>query len=45
MIFTAEPGIYVPGNFGIRHEDIFLVKEDGPPELLSGKRAVSPSEP
>ncbi len=29
MVFTIEPGIYLPGKFGIRIEDVVLVKEDG----------------
>lgn len=28
MIFTLEPGIYLPGKFGIRLEDIVLVTKD-----------------
>lgn len=27
MVFTVEPGIYVPGKFGIRIEDTILMKE------------------
>ncbi|TIA37056.1 Creatinase/aminopeptidase [Aureobasidium pullulans] len=45
MTFTAEPGIYLEGKFGVRHEDIYLVKENGPAEVISGRRAVSPYEP
>ena len=45
MTFTAEPGIYLEGRFGVRHEDIYLVKENGPAEVISGRRAVSPYEP
>ncbi|GAB7355819.1 hypothetical protein MBLNU459_g6490t1 [Dothideomycetes sp. NU459] len=46
MVFTAEPGIYIENVFGVRHEDIYLVKEDGEEaEAISGKRAVSPYEP
>lgn len=45
MTFTAEPGIYLTGKFGVRHEDIFLVREDGEAEAISGKLAVSPYEP
>lgn len=26
MIFTVEPGVYIPNKFGIRHEDTILVK-------------------
>lgn len=29
MIFSVEPGIYLPGKFGIRIEDLVLVTEDG----------------
>ncbi|UKZ67359.1 uncharacterized protein TrAtP1_008520 [Trichoderma atroviride] len=39
MTFTNEPGIYLEGKFGVRHEDIYLVKEDGEAELLTGQRA------
>lgn len=35
MIFTVEPGIYVPGSFGIRWEDMVLVTDNGA-EVLSG---------
>ena len=29
MIFSIEPGIYLPGNVGVRIEDLVLVTEDG----------------
>jgi Xaa-Pro dipeptidase len=29
MTFTIEPGIYLPGQWGVRIEDDFLVTEDG----------------
>lgn len=29
MTMSDEPGIYVPGEFGVRHEDIVLVTSDG----------------
>ncbi|KAI0867614.1 peptidase M24, structural domain-containing protein [Hypoxylon argillaceum] len=45
MTFTNEPGIYIEGKFGVRHEDVYLVKEDGQAELLTGRRAVSPYNP
>jgi Xaa-Pro aminopeptidase len=35
MVFTIEPGIYLPGKFGMRVEDMVLVKEKGC-EVLSG---------
>lgn len=29
MIFSVEPGIYLPGEFGVRIEDLVLVTEEG----------------
>ena len=29
MIFSVEPGIYLPGEFGVRIEDLVLVTQDG----------------
>ncbi len=37
----SEPGVYIPDQFGVRIEDMFLFKGDGEPECLSGRRAVS----
>ena len=34
MVFSIEPGIYLPGRFGVRLEDIVILREDGP-EILS----------
>ncbi|KAI0490307.1 peptidase M24, structural domain-containing protein [Xylaria cf. heliscus] len=45
MIFTNEPGIYIEGKFGVRHEDVYLVKPNGEAELLTGRRALSPYDP
>jgi Xaa-Pro aminopeptidase len=46
MTFTSEPGIYLVGEFGVRHEDVLLVKENGDgPEVLTGIRAVGPWDP
>jgi len=32
---TIEPGIYLPGKFGVRIEDDFAVRESGGPDALS----------
>lgn len=45
MTFTSEPGIYLLDRFGIRHEDVLLVREEGLPELLTGVRAKGPWDP
>ena len=34
MVFSIEPGIYLPGKFGIRLEEIIILQKDGP-EILS----------
>jgi len=34
MSFSIEPGIYLPGRFGIRLEEIVILRKDGP-EILS----------
>jgi Xaa-Pro aminopeptidase len=32
---TVEPGVYVPGRFGVRIEDLVIVGEDRPQVLTS----------
>jgi Xaa-Pro aminopeptidase len=34
-VVTIEPGVYLPGRFGVRIEDLVLVGEDGG-EALNG---------
>lgn len=36
MSFSDEPGIYIPGEFGMRCEDIMVISENGA-ELLTGQ--------
>jgi Xaa-Pro dipeptidase len=36
MTFSDEPGIYIPGEFGIRQEDIMVITDNGG-ELLTGQ--------
>ncbi|KAH7085245.1 peptidase M24 [Paraphoma chrysanthemicola] len=46
MVFTSEPGVYVLGEFGVRHEDILVVREEGEEaENISGGFSRSAWEP
>ena len=40
MVFSIEPGIYIPGRFGIRLEDIVILTADGVEVLSSLPRAA-----
>ncbi len=44
ITFTDEPGIYIPGEMGIRHEDTVAVTENGC-ENLSPRWTGTPEEP
>lgn len=35
MAFSIEPGIYLPGRFGVRIEDIAYISADGRAEPLN----------
>ncbi|MCG7332427.1 M24 family metallopeptidase [Salinicoccus roseus] len=35
MVFTIEPGIYIPGFGGVRIEEEVYINEDGEPEVLT----------
>jgi Xaa-Pro dipeptidase len=43
MCFSDEPGIYIPGEMGIRHEDVVFVTADGAENMT--KWTGSPEEP
>ncbi len=41
MVFSNEPGIYVPGRWGARIEDIIAVTEDGAERLNTASRDLA----
>jgi Xaa-Pro aminopeptidase len=45
MTFSNEPGIYVPGEFGLRCEDDMVITANGPAQLLTSGFAVSLEKP
>jgi Xaa-Pro dipeptidase len=45
MTFSNEPGIYIPGEFGLRCEDDMVITADGPAQLLTKGFAVSLEKP
>jgi Xaa-Pro aminopeptidase len=44
MVFTIEPGIYLPEKGGIRVEDMVLVKSGGAELLTTLPRSLDPSD-
>jgi len=45
MTFSNEPGIYVKGDYGLRLEDIMLIRESGSAELLTPRFSPSLERP
>jgi Xaa-Pro dipeptidase len=45
MTFSNEPGIYIPGEFGVRCEDVMAITAEGPAQLLTPGFQVSLEKP
>ncbi len=45
MTFSDEPGIYVPGEYGLRCEDVMAISEEGAAKLLTPGFAPSLTTP
>ncbi len=45
MTFSNEPGIYIPGEFGVRCEDDMVITAEGPAQLLTPGFQVSLEKP
>jgi Xaa-Pro dipeptidase len=45
MTFSNEPGIYVPGEFGVRCEDVIVIMADGPAQILTPSFQLSLEKP
>jgi Xaa-Pro dipeptidase len=45
MTFSNEPGIYIPGEFGLRCEDDMVIAAEGPAQTLSPQFQVSLENP
>ena len=39
-VISAEPGIYLPGKFGVRMEDVIVLKEDGCENLTKAPKEL-----
>ena len=35
MVFSVEPGVYLPGRFGMRIENIVAINHQGETEILN----------
>ena len=45
MTFSNEPGLYVPGEFGVRCEDVMAITPEGPAQLLTPGFQLSLEKP
>ena len=37
-VISAEPGIYLPGKFGVRIEDIVIIEENGCRDIMEAPK-------
>ena len=37
-VISAEPGIYIPGKFGVRIEDVLILREDGCEDITHAEK-------
>ena len=40
MVISAEPGIYLPGKFGVRIEDVIVIRENGCDNLMEASKEL-----
>ncbi len=40
-VISAEPGIYIPGKFGVRIEDVIVLREDGCDNLMLANKELT----
>jgi Xaa-Pro dipeptidase len=45
MTFSNEPGVYIPGEFGLRCEDLMVIADNGQAQLLTPRFQVSLEKP
>lgn len=39
-VLSAEPGIYLPGQFGVRIEDVVILTEDGCQDITNSPKEL-----
>ena len=39
-VISAEPGIYIPGKFGVRIEDVLIIQENGCKDIMEAPKEL-----